>query len=127
MRDAIALSGGNGVVIGTEYEAGKATAAQANVAQAGLEQFIDLREGDLRETLLDRDGSASARAAHAPPATRRRRHLRQHQCLFRGLRRLLRVPERSGEWLPHDDPALRPRSRMLRLSALNSKSRCSCK
>jgi len=42
---------GGGVVIGTEYEPEKAKAARANLAEAGLSDFIDLREGDLRETL----------------------------------------------------------------------------
>src|SRR5690348_10893701 len=40
-----------GVVIGTEYEPGKAREARANFARADLSAFIDLREGDLRETL----------------------------------------------------------------------------
>ena len=43
--------GGAGVVIGTEHEPAKAAAARANFAEAGLAQFVDLREGDLRETL----------------------------------------------------------------------------
>jgi len=42
---------GGGVVIGTEYEPAKAAAARAHFAQAGLADLIDLREGDLRETL----------------------------------------------------------------------------
>ena len=42
---------GGGVVIATEYEADKAAQARANFAAAGLSDFIDLREGDLRETL----------------------------------------------------------------------------
>jgi predicted O-methyltransferase YrrM len=42
---------GGGVVIGTEHEPGKAKAARANFAAAELQDFIDLREGDLRETL----------------------------------------------------------------------------
>ncbi len=41
----------NGVVIGTEYEPQKAKAARANFRQAGLERYIELREGDLRKTL----------------------------------------------------------------------------
>jgi predicted O-methyltransferase YrrM len=45
-----------GVVIGTEYEPKKAEAARANFKQAGLEPWIELREGDLRETLLDVGG-----------------------------------------------------------------------
>jgi len=44
------------VVIGTEYEANKASAARAHFEQAGLSGFIDLREGDLRETLRQIDG-----------------------------------------------------------------------
>jgi predicted O-methyltransferase YrrM len=42
---------GGGAVIGTEYEPAKAAKARANFAEAGLAEFIDLREGDLRETL----------------------------------------------------------------------------
>lgn len=42
---------GGGVVIGTEHEPAKAAAARANFAEAGLSAFIDMREGDLRETL----------------------------------------------------------------------------
>jgi predicted O-methyltransferase YrrM len=56
VRDTVTLAGGTGLVIGTEYEAGKAAAARANFAQAGLEQFIELREGDLRQTLKTLDG-----------------------------------------------------------------------
>jgi predicted O-methyltransferase YrrM len=47
---------GGGVVVGTEHEAAKARAARANFAQAGLEDLIDLREGDLRETLQTLEG-----------------------------------------------------------------------
>ncbi|HEX7382575.1 MAG TPA: class I SAM-dependent methyltransferase [Nevskiaceae bacterium] len=42
---------GGGVVIGTEYEAEKAAMARRHFAEAGLTEQIDLREGDLRETL----------------------------------------------------------------------------
>jgi predicted O-methyltransferase YrrM len=42
---------GGGIVIGTEHEPHKAKAARANFAEAGLADLIDLREGDLRETL----------------------------------------------------------------------------
>jgi predicted O-methyltransferase YrrM len=48
--------GGGGMVIGTEHEPAKAAAARANFAAAGLGEFIDLREGDLRETLKDIGG-----------------------------------------------------------------------
>jgi predicted O-methyltransferase YrrM len=45
------VGGGEGVVIGTEHEPAKAAEARANFAAAGLERWIDLREGDLRQTL----------------------------------------------------------------------------
>ncbi len=50
LADAIRANGG-GMVIGTEYEPAKAAAARATFAEAGLAELIDLREGDLRETL----------------------------------------------------------------------------
>lgn len=56
VRDNVRATGGGGTVIGTEYEHGKATAARSNFEQAGLSQFIDLRQGDLRETLKQFDG-----------------------------------------------------------------------
>jgi len=48
---AAVRANGGGTVIATEYEPAKAAAARANFAEAGLAEFIDLREGDLRETL----------------------------------------------------------------------------
>lgn len=50
LADAVRANGG-GVVIGTEYEPAKAAQARANFAAAGVSDLIDLREGDLRETL----------------------------------------------------------------------------
>jgi predicted O-methyltransferase YrrM len=50
LRDNL-KNGGEGIVIGTEYEPAKAAQARAHFDEAGLSQFIDLREGDLRETL----------------------------------------------------------------------------
>lgn len=47
---------GGGTVIATEYEAKKAAIARALWAEAGLSSFIELREGDLRETLKALDG-----------------------------------------------------------------------
>jgi len=55
-RDEVREHGGKAVVIGTEYEPAKAKAARANFAKAGLSRFIELREGDLRETLKDLGG-----------------------------------------------------------------------
>ncbi len=57
VRDNIQAAGGDGVVIGTEYEPNKASAARTHFEAAGLSRFIDLREGDLRETLKRIDGA----------------------------------------------------------------------
>ncbi len=46
----------NGVVIGTEFEPDKVKIANANFSEAGLSDYIELREGDLRETLKDPGG-----------------------------------------------------------------------
>ncbi|MDB5494546.1 MAG: putative O-methyltransferase [Phenylobacterium sp.] len=48
---AAVRANGGGVVIGTEHEPAKAAAARATFEAAGLGELIDLREGDLRETL----------------------------------------------------------------------------
>jgi predicted O-methyltransferase YrrM len=45
--------GSEPIVIGTEYEPEKARIARGHFAEAGLSNLIDLREGDLRETLRD--------------------------------------------------------------------------
>lgn len=47
---------GGGVVIATEHEPAKAATARANFAAAGLADHIELREGDLRETLKTLEG-----------------------------------------------------------------------
>lgn len=41
------------IVIGTEFEPGKARRARSHFVEAGLSDLIDLREGDLRKTLVD--------------------------------------------------------------------------
>ena len=46
----------NGVVIGTEHELSKVEVARENFKVAGLGEYIDLREGDLRQTLRDVGG-----------------------------------------------------------------------
>ena len=56
VRDNVQATGGSGVVIGTEYEPNKARAARAHFEQAALNGFIDLREGDLRNTLRQISG-----------------------------------------------------------------------
>ena len=55
-RAAAVRANGGGTVIGTEYEPAKAAAARANFAAAGIADLVDLREGDLRETLKVIDG-----------------------------------------------------------------------
>jgi predicted O-methyltransferase YrrM len=45
------------LVIATEYEPEKAKIARGHFAEAGLTHIVDLREGDLRETLTDLKGS----------------------------------------------------------------------
>ena len=55
LADAVRANGG-GVVIGTEWEAEKAKIARGHWAEAGLSHLIDLREGDLRETLKHLEG-----------------------------------------------------------------------
>lgn len=56
VRDNLASRSGSGVVIGTEHEPGKAKAARANFSRACLDHLIELREGDLDETLRRIDG-----------------------------------------------------------------------
>ena len=56
VRDNVRAGGGNGIVIGTEYEPEKVRAARMHFSVAGLSSFIDLREGDLRETLRQIEG-----------------------------------------------------------------------
>jgi predicted O-methyltransferase YrrM len=51
VRDNSTGSEPHGIVIGTEHEPAKAKAARENFAAAGVAEFIELREGDLRETL----------------------------------------------------------------------------
>ncbi|RLD07066.1 MAG: methyltransferase [Chloroflexota bacterium] len=43
----------DGLVIGTEIEPAKVKIARENFRKAGLNEYIDLREGDLRQTLQD--------------------------------------------------------------------------
>lgn len=55
LADALRANGG-GVVIATEHEPVKAAAARDSYVEAGLDGLIDLRVGDLRETLRDLEG-----------------------------------------------------------------------
>lgn len=47
---------GGGTVIGTELVERKAEQARAYVREAGLEEYVDIRQGDARETLRDLTG-----------------------------------------------------------------------
>jgi predicted O-methyltransferase YrrM len=47
---------GGGAVIGSEIVPAKVTAARSNLAEAGLSDFVDIRQGDARETLKDLGG-----------------------------------------------------------------------
>jgi predicted O-methyltransferase YrrM len=53
---AAAARANKGRVIGTELEPSKVKAARANVAAAGLAQFVDIREGDAMKTLASLEG-----------------------------------------------------------------------
>ena len=55
-RPGLDDSGLRAVVIGTENEPEKAKIARRHFAEAGLADLIDLREGDLRNTLIDVQG-----------------------------------------------------------------------
>jgi predicted O-methyltransferase YrrM len=48
---AAAKDNGGGRVIGTEFEPSKVVRARANIAAAGLAEFVDIREGDALESL----------------------------------------------------------------------------
>ena len=52
---AAAARANGGHVIGTELESKKVNAARANVAHAGLAQFVDVLEGDAMKTLANID------------------------------------------------------------------------
>jgi len=47
---------GGGTVIGSEIVPAKVATARRNVTDAGLAQYVDIREGDARETLKDLGG-----------------------------------------------------------------------
>lgn len=55
---AVRENAGNaaGIVIGTEWEASKVAAARENLRRAGLADVVEIREGDIRETLRNVGG-----------------------------------------------------------------------
>jgi predicted O-methyltransferase YrrM len=48
---------GGGLVIGSEIEEGKIAAARANLEEAGLAEYAEIRAGDAQETLRDPGGT----------------------------------------------------------------------
>lgn len=48
---------GGGRVIGSELEPGKVARARAHIAEVGLDDLVEIREGDARETLRDPGGT----------------------------------------------------------------------
>jgi len=44
---------GGGILISTEFESSKVAAARRNIATAGLDDLVEVREGDALETLSD--------------------------------------------------------------------------
>lgn len=55
VRLVVEADGGTGVVVGTEHEPAKAAAARDHFIAAGLDSYIDMREGDVRVSLRDLD------------------------------------------------------------------------
>lgn len=53
VRENMDRHGNGGMVIGTEWEPRKVSAARRNLAAAGLADLVEIRQGDLRETLKD--------------------------------------------------------------------------
>ena len=53
---AVRENGNDGVVIGTEWEPAKVTAARENLRRAGLADVVEVRVGDVRDTLRDVGG-----------------------------------------------------------------------
>jgi len=47
---------GGGIVVGTDIEPTKVARARANVEQAGLGAYVEVREGDAQQTLVDPGG-----------------------------------------------------------------------
>lgn len=56
VRENVDDGAGPGIVIGTEWEPVKVKAALDNLSTAGLADVVDIREGDVRETLRDVGG-----------------------------------------------------------------------
>ncbi|MCP3418349.1 class I SAM-dependent methyltransferase [Bradyrhizobium brasilense] len=101
---------GGGTVIGSEIVPAKVAAAKRNLAEAGLADYADIREGDARKTLRDRRlagrqgadaGAPGGRDRRAAASRRRLRHERQCRGGFPGVRarsrQRLRVDHASAQ------------------------------
>ena len=53
VRENLKEDGGKGKVYGAEYEPGKTLIARQNFVEAGLSEFIDLRDGDILQAFQD--------------------------------------------------------------------------
>ncbi|WET83069.1 class I SAM-dependent methyltransferase [Amycolatopsis sp. QT-25] len=60
---------GDGRVIGTELHPDKVRAARANLAEAGLDDLVEIREGDARTTLRDLPGEVDLVLVDGFPGT----------------------------------------------------------
>lgn len=56
VRENIESNTDSGIVIGTEWEPTKVAAAKNNLSRAGLGDIVQIREGDVRETVRDVGG-----------------------------------------------------------------------
>mgnify|MGYP001176875039 FL=1 len=56
VRDNVAGTDDPAIVYGTEHEPGKVSAAERNLTEAGVAEYVDILSGDLRETLTTVDG-----------------------------------------------------------------------
>ena len=88
VRENMDEKGIPGLVIGTEWESSKVEQASKNLSAAGLDDVVEIRQGDVRVTLrdiegpvdfvlMDADGQAGVAAAHLAPSARSNDFLRQ--------------------------------------------------
>ena len=56
VRENVVETGCSGLVTGTEWEPTKVSAARENLTRVGLDDIVDIREGDIRDTLKEIEG-----------------------------------------------------------------------
>lgn len=56
VRENVGETGGSGLVTGTEWEPTKVAIARENLKRAGLDDLVDIRVGDIRDTLSEIEG-----------------------------------------------------------------------